>query len=160
MADAGLRIVNGTDLADRADVVVVAGHERFDYAELRAAVQAALRGAELWCTSRDATFPMPDGPWPGTGAVRRRGRVRHRPAGALRRQARARSSSSPPSTASGEGRALVVGDRLDADMAGARAAGLDGALVLTGASDRGDGPRRRPAPAFVAATLAELVLAP
>ena len=36
----------------------------------------------------------------------------------------------------GAGRALVIGDRLDADVAGARAAGLDGALVLTGAQAR------------------------
>ena len=69
VADAGLRILNGSDLADRADVVVVSGHERFDFAELRGAVQATLRGAEVWCTSRDATFPMPDGPWPATGSV-------------------------------------------------------------------------------------------
>jgi ribonucleotide monophosphatase NagD (HAD superfamily) len=34
----------------------------------------------------------------------------------------------------GEGRALVVGDRLDADVGGASAAGLDAALVLTGAT--------------------------
>ena len=32
----------------------------------------------------------------------------------------------------GEGRTLVVGDRLDADIAAAAKAGLDAALVLTG----------------------------
>jgi len=30
----------------------------------------------------------------------------------------------------------VVGDRLDSDLAGAAAAGLDGAIVLTGVTDR------------------------
>ena len=60
----------------------------------------------------------------------------------------------------GESRALVIGDRLDADMAGARAAGLDGALVLTGASTAEMARDADPAPAFVAATLAELLLAP
>ena len=60
----------------------------------------------------------------------------------------------------GPARALVVGDRLDADMAGARAAGLDGALVLTGASTAEMARDADPAPAFVAATLAELLLAP
>ena len=69
VTDAGLRILNDSDMADRADVVVVSGHEGFDFAELRGAVQAVLRGAEVWCTSRDATFPMPDGPWPATGSV-------------------------------------------------------------------------------------------
>src|SRR5215211_3416536 len=41
--DAGLRIVNRTDLATRADVVVVAAHDDFTYAELREATQAVLR---------------------------------------------------------------------------------------------------------------------
>ena len=45
--EAGLRIVNRTDLATRADVVVVGGHEDFAYAELRTATQAVLRGAGL-----------------------------------------------------------------------------------------------------------------
>jgi HAD superfamily hydrolase (TIGR01450 family) len=69
VADAGLRVVNGTAFDSRADVVVVAGHERFDYDELRCAAQAVLRGADLVGAGRDATFPMPDGPWPATGAV-------------------------------------------------------------------------------------------
>ena len=47
VAEAGLRIVNNTEFATRADVVVVADHERFDYGELRIATQAVLRGAEL-----------------------------------------------------------------------------------------------------------------
>ena len=33
------------------------------------ATQAVLRGAELIGATRDANFPMPDGLWPGTGAV-------------------------------------------------------------------------------------------
>jgi glycerol 3-phosphatase-2 len=159
VADAGLRILNGSDLADQADVVVVSGHDRFDFAELKGAVQAALSGADLWCTSRDATFPMPDGPWPATGAV----------AAAVEAATgiRARSVGKPEPqlfvTALdrlGEGRALVIGDRLDADMAGAHAAGLDGALVLSGASTAAMARDADPAPAFVAATLAELLLAP
>ena len=156
--DAGLRILNGSDLADRADVVVVAGHDGFDFSELRGAVQAALRGAEVLCTGRDATFPMPDGPWPGTGPVIA--------AVEAATGASARSVGKPEPqlflTALdrlGDGRALVVGDRLDADVAGARAAGLDGAIVLTGATTAAMVRDAEPPPAFVAPTLAELVLA-
>jgi ribonucleotide monophosphatase NagD (HAD superfamily) len=58
----------------------------------------------------------------------------------------------------GNGRALVVGDRLDTDVAGARAAGLDGAVVLTGATTALMAREADPAPAFVAPTLAELLL--
>jgi glycerol 3-phosphatase-2 len=158
VADAGLRILNGSDLADRADVVVLSGHDEFDYGELKGAVQAALRGAEVWCTGRDATFPMPDGPWPATGSVVA--------AVEAATSVRARSVGKPEpqlfltamDRLGGNGRALVVGDRLDADVAGARAAGLDGAIVLTGATTALMAREAEPAPAFVAPTLAELLL--
>ena len=91
VAEAGLRIVNNTEFATRADVVVVADHERFDYAELRIATQAVLRGAELIGLSRDRTFPMPDGLWPGSGAVLAAVETACAPQGRRRRrQARAR----------------------------------------------------------------------
>lgn len=158
VADAGLRIVNGTSFAPRADVVVVAGHDRFDYDELKGATQAVLRGAALVGAGRDATFPMPDGPWPATGAILAAVEAatgataecvgkpeRHLFATALDRL--------------GPGRALVVGDRLDTDVRGARAAGLDAALVLTGATTREDAlAAGDPQPVAVAESLARLVL--
>jgi len=158
VAEAGLRILNGSDLAERSDAVVLSGHERFDYAELRAAVQAVLRGAELWCTSRDRTFPMPDGPWPGTGSIvaaveyatGRSARSVGKPEAQLYLTALDRLGD--------DGRALVVGDRLDTDVAGAHAAGLDGAIVLTGETTAAMAREADPGPAFVAATLADLVL--
>ncbi len=132
---AGVRILNHTDLDTRVDVVVVAAHGGFDYAELRTATQAVLHGAEIVAAGRDATFPAPGGFWPGTGAV----------LAALEAAtgARAVSVGKPEPqlflTALdrlGGGSALMVGDRLDADVAGARAAGLDAAVVLTGVTDR------------------------
>jgi HAD superfamily hydrolase (TIGR01450 family) len=158
VADAGLRILNHSDLADRADVVVVSGHDRFDYGELRDAIQAGLRGADVWCTGRDATFPMPDGLWPGTGTI-----VAAVEAG-LGAPIRSVGKPEPQlfltalDRIGGDGRALVIGDRLDADVAGARAAGLDAAVVLTGATTAAMAQEADPAPAFVAASLADLVL--
>jgi glycerol 3-phosphatase-2 len=158
VGDAGLHVANGTEFATRADVVVVASHEGFGYAELRTATQAVLRGAELVGAARDRTFPMPDGAWPGSGAILaaveyatgRRAVTVGKPDGQLFRTALDRL---------GEGRALVVGDRLDADLAGAHAAGLDGAIVLTGAASRQDADAAgEPRPVAVANTLAELVL--
>ena len=133
VAAAGLRVLNGTAFASRADVVVVAGHDRFAYDELREATQAVLRGAELVAAGRDATFPMPDGPWPATGAVlaaveAATGQTAWtvgKPEPQLVLTALDRFRPAEP-------RALVVGDRLDADVAGAEAAGLDAAVVLTG----------------------------
>ena len=151
---AGLRIRPVWNERARADVVVVAAHDDLRYAELRAAVQAVLSGADLLCAGRDATFPMPDGPWPGTGAVVAAveaatgvtARNVGKPAPDLFRTALDRL---------GRGRALAIGDRPDADLAAARAAGIDGALVLTGAAGMQD----VPAGTLAAATLADLVLA-
>jgi HAD superfamily hydrolase (TIGR01450 family) len=158
VAEAGLRVVNHTEFATRADVVVVADHERFDYAELRTAVQALRRGAELIGLSRDRTFPMPDGPWPGTGAVlaavetasgRTADAIVGKPEPAMYDAARDRL---------GDGKTLAVGDRLDVDVLGAKRAGLDSALVLTGATDRSQVDGAQPAPTHVADSLAALLL--
>jgi ribonucleotide monophosphatase NagD (HAD superfamily) len=57
----------------------------------------------------------------------------------------------------GEGRYLMVGDRLDADVAGGAAAGMDTALVLTGSATRDDVDRwPGAAPTYVLGSLAEL----
>jgi ribonucleotide monophosphatase NagD (HAD superfamily) len=58
-----------------------------------------------------------------------------------------------------QARALVVGDRLDSDLAGAHASGLDGAIVLTGATtEREARAASDPTPVAIAPTLAALVL--
>ena len=155
---AGMRVVNGTDLATRAELVVVAGHDGFDYAELRTAVQAVRRGAELLGTTRDATFPMPDGPWPGTGAV-----LAAVEAGAGRQADVIAGKPEPAMYAAvldrlGPGRVLAVGDRLDMDVAGALRAGLDAALVLTGVTSRAEADAAEPAPTHVAESVAHLLL--
>ena len=69
VTDAGLRVLNGTDLASRAEVVVVGGTEDLVYDDLRYAALAVRRGADFLATARDPTYPQPDGLWPGTGAI-------------------------------------------------------------------------------------------
>jgi ribonucleotide monophosphatase NagD (HAD superfamily) len=59
----------------------------------------------------------------------------------------------------GPGRMLAVGDLLDVDVAGARRAGIDSALVLTGGTGREEAEAADPRPTFVADSLASLVLA-
>jgi glycerol-1-phosphatase len=156
---AGLRIVNGTDLASRAEVVIAAGHHDLHYRELREAVQAVIAGAQLIGAGRDRTYPMPDGPWPGTGAIvaaleyatSRTADIVGKPDPQVFLTALDRM---------GPGRALAVGDRLDADLAGAAAAGLDAAIVLTGVTSRAEAEAaQEPAPVAIAEDLAELVLA-
>jgi HAD superfamily hydrolase (TIGR01450 family) len=158
VAAAGLRIVNRTELASRADVVVVAAHRGFDFQELRTAVQAVMRGGELIGLNRDRTVPMPDGPWPASGSVlaaveeavgAKASQVIGKPAGAMYEAVRDRI---------GEGRCLAVGDNLATDIAGARRAGIDTALVLTGVSSRADADAAQPRPTHVAESLGALVL--
>jgi HAD superfamily hydrolase (TIGR01450 family) len=158
VADAGLRIVNNTEFASRADVVVIGGHDELHYRELRVATQAVLRGAELIGLSRDRTFPGPDGPWPGTGAVlaaveeavgRKADQIIGKPEPGMYEAVRDRL---------GPGRVLAVGDRLDTDVAGARRAGLDQALVLCGATTKEEAAAAEPPPTLVADSLAALVL--
>ena len=159
VADAGMRVVNETEQAASAEIVVVAGHDEFSYAELRTATQAVLGGADMIAAGRDRTFPAADGPWPGTGpivaalenATERTALSVGKPDPMLFRVALDRL---------GPGRALMVGDRLDADLAGAAAAGLDGAIVLTGVTTRADAEAAQdPAPVAIAETLHALVTA-
>ncbi len=159
VADAGARIVNGTDRAVRAEVVVVAGHDDLHFIELRIATQAVIAGAEMIVAGRDRTFPTEDGPWPATGAI----------VAALEYATThtARSVGKPDPqlfhTALdrlGPGRSLMIGDRIDSDLAGAAAAGLDGAIVLTGVSTREEAEAATdPAPVAIAEDLHSLLVA-
>jgi len=59
----------------------------------------------------------------------------------------------------GPGRALMVGDRIDADLGGAHAAGIDAAIVLTGVADREAAEAATdPSPVAIAERLETLVL--
>ncbi|HET9102029.1 MAG TPA: HAD-IIA family hydrolase [Solirubrobacteraceae bacterium] len=160
VADSGQRIVNGTPRAVQADVVVVSAHDDFSYAELSDATQAVLLGAEMIAAGRDRTFPVAGGgQWPGTGALvaalefatGRTARVVGKPDAEIFVTALDRL---------GPGRALMVGDRLESDLAGAHAAGLDAAIVLTGVSTRAQAEAaREPAPVAIAEDLPALLLA-
>ncbi len=159
VADAGQRIVNGTPRGPEAEIVVVAGHDEFRFAELRTATQAVLAGAEMIAAGRDRTFPTADGTSPGTGAL----------VAALEYATeRTAMSVGKPDPAMfetaldrlGPGRTLMVGDRLDSDLGGAAAAGLDAAIVLTGmTSQEQAGAASDPAPVAVADNLYSLVTA-
>ncbi len=157
VTDGGLKVLNGTDLASRAEVVVVGGTEDLVYNDLRYAALAVRRGADFLATARDPTYPQPDGLWPGTGAILAAVEV------ASGREAEIVGKPEPQLMLTaldrlGEGRTLAVGDRIDTDLAAAAAAGLDSALVLSGGARREDVDGLEPQPVAVAATLAELLV--
>jgi HAD superfamily hydrolase (TIGR01450 family) len=158
VADSGVGLLNGSDLATRADVVVVGGTEDLVYDDLRVAALALRRGADFLATSRDPTHPMPDGLWPGTGAIvaaleystGRKAAIVGKPEPQLFVTALDRL---------GDGRTLVVGDRLDTDVAAAAKAHLDSVLVLSGGTSAAEAAAApEPRPVRVAMDLRELVL--
>jgi glycerol-1-phosphatase len=158
VSEAGQRIVNGTERAASADLVVVADHDGLRFSDLQAAIQAVLAGAEMLAAGRDRTYPTETGPSPGTGAVvaaleyatDRTATIVGKPDPQIFFTALDRL---------GPGRALVVGDRLDADLAGATAAGLEAAIVLTGVSSAAAAEAASdPAPVAIAQDLHALVL--
>jgi HAD superfamily hydrolase (TIGR01450 family) len=153
---AGLRLLNGTDGAGAAEVVVVGGTEELVYDDLRHATLAVRAGADFFGTSRDPTYPTEEGHWPGTGAILvsveyatgREAQIVGKPERHLFRTALDRL---------GDGRTLVVGDRLDTDVAAAVRAGFDAALVLTGGTTAEEAEEATD-PVAVAESLAVLVL--
>ena len=140
-------------------MVVVAGHDDLRFDDLTAAIQAVIGGAEMIASCRDRTFPADDGLSPGTGAIVAALEY------ATQRTAIAVGKPEPQIFLTAldrleGGRTLVVGDRLESDLAGAAAAGLDGAIVLTGVADRAQAQAAEdPAPVRIADDLHSLLLA-
>jgi glycerol 3-phosphatase-2 len=166
VSDAGHRILNQTPRAAAADVVVVVCHDDLTYSELSTATRAILAGATVVCGGRDHTFPTELGPSPGTGAIVAAleyatgvtARSVGKPEPQMFLTALDRFGATRPG---GPGRALVIGDRLDSDLAGAAAAGLDAAVVLSGVTTREQAEAAAsPAPVAIAKDLATLVLSP
>lgn len=61
----------GIDVVEKSDCqAVVVGHDdQLSYGHIRQAIQLIHRGAKFIATNVDATFPGPEGPCPGTGAI-------------------------------------------------------------------------------------------
>jgi glycerol-1-phosphatase len=158
LAGRGVEVVDGT--ADGVDHVVVGWDRGVTYDKLRTACLLVERGAALIATNADASFPAPDGRWPGAGALlavvtTTTGAVAEvigKPHAPLFEAARGRAEGSAP---------LVVGDRLDTDIAGAAALGMDSLLVLTGITHVEELDRTGvPSPTFVADDVSALVAEP
>lgn len=120
------------DSAEDDPVAVVQGWSPdLTWALLAEGAVAIRRGCQWIATNDDATLPSARGPLPGNGAMVRavamatgaEPEVIGKPGRALFDTAVRRTGAQRP---------LVIGDRLDTDIAGANAAGLPSLLVLTG----------------------------
>jgi glycerol 3-phosphatase-2 len=156
LEEAGLELVIGDEGRD-APIVAVGGHDRFDYGELRVATQALRRGARLYAAGRDATFPMPDGPWPGTGAIVAALEVAGGTTAIAVGKPEPYIFGIASSLLRGCRSVAIVGDNLAADIVGGKRAGLMTILVLTGTSRRDDLPTDEVTPDLVLPNLAALV---
>jgi HAD superfamily hydrolase (TIGR01457 family) len=140
-----------------ADAVVVGWDRAADYDKLRVASVLVERGAALVASNPDVSFPAAGGEvWPGAGALLAvitattgaPAEVIGKPHAPLLEAAHARAGSGVP---------LMVGDRLDTDIAGAVALRWDSMLVLTGVSTREDVRTSAFAPTYTAEDLSLLV---
>jgi HAD superfamily hydrolase (TIGR01450 family) len=140
----------------RAEVVVIGGASDMSAELLRIAHGAVGAGGELWATNADPAYPTARGIVPGTGAfvaaveysTGARARVPGKPHHEIFDRVREHLGAATP---------LMVGDSLDADIAGAAGAGMTSALVLTGRASEADLDGEIPAqPDFVFQDLAGL----
>ncbi|MQA35064.1 HAD-IIA family hydrolase [Modestobacter roseus] len=135
LAAAGLRVVQR---AEDGPAAVVQGYgPGVGWAELAEAVVAVRNGARHVATNTDATIPSPRGVLPGNGALvgvvsavtGQSPVVTGKPDPAMHAECVRRTGATRP---------LVVGDRLDTDIEGARRAGAASLLVLTGVATPAD----------------------
>jgi glycerol-1-phosphatase len=132
VAQVGVRISDGADPTE-CSIVVVGWDVHLTYDKLRIATLAIRAGAAFVASNADATYPTPEGLWPGCGAIVAALRtstavepmVAGKPQPLMLEVAKERVGGTP---------ALMIGDRIDTDVAAAQAVGWPSALVLTGAT--------------------------
>lgn len=145
MEMAGLRVVP-LESEERADYVVAGLDRRLTYAKLlRAHREIVERGATFVATNRDATYPMETGTIPGGGAIvtpiecstGTRAVTIGKPEPGCWLRILEVAGAGPEET-------IMVGDRPETDIMGAKAVGLHTVLVLSGVTSEGDLPGLSP----------------
>ena len=152
----GLRPVSSA--AAKPAAVVQGYAPDIGYADLAEGTLAVEAGALFVATNADPTLPTPRGPQPGNGSMVQvianatgvKPQVAGKPEPPLHAESVQRTGAKRP---------LVVGDRLDTDIAGACRMGTDSLLVLTGVTTRAGVLLARPGerPSYLAEGLAGLL---
>lgn len=157
---AGFEIVD-PDRAEEASAVVVAFDRTFDYAKLHAAFKAVRNGAVIVATNPDRFCPTRDGGLPDCAAMlaaveactgERAEAIVGKPSAQMMDTILRRLDLPPHQV-------LMVGDRLETDVAMARQAGVDAALTLSGATTAQEAARADPPPTYVLNNLGDLPVA-
>jgi arabinose operon protein AraL len=153
---AGLHL---TEAAEDTDIVLVSWDRQLTYDRLDGAHQALMAGARFFATNPDVTCPLEGGRRvPDSGANiaaleattgRKLEVMIGKPSSVITEMALAELGLGPSEC-------LMVGDRLETDMAMGAAAGLDTALVLTGVTRRQDLECACYSPTYVLESIADL----
>lgn len=138
--------------------VVCAMDRQLNYEKLTQATLLVRSGAPLVATNPDRTFPTPRGLVPGAGAILAlleaatdvQATIVGKPSPEMYRIALQRMGLDAQNV-------LVVGDRLETDIAGAQALGCLSGLVLSGVTNPTQAAAWRPSPDFVADDLGGLI---
>ena len=146
--------------AEKADAVLVGLDRGFTYAKLNCAIRAIRVGAFFVTINRDALLPVEGGFLPGCGALAAAietgsgvtPEVVGKPEPMLLQEAMRLLGSRPDET-------VMIGDSLDVDILGGKAAGTHTLLVLTGRSSREDVEKMHIQPDHVYQNLAEVIRA-
>lgn len=147
-----------TQSEEDALAVVVGFDRQVTYEKLCRATLLIRSGLPFIATNSDKTYPTPQGLAPGAGAILSaletatdiKPHVVGKPAPELYQVALERMGADVETT-------LVVGDRLETDIAGAQALGCLTALVLTGVTSNQEAHAWRPAPDWIADDLTNLL---
>jgi 4-nitrophenyl phosphatase len=146
------------ETAESAQAVVIGIDRDINFAKMREATLLVRRGIPFYATNPDKTFPTPRGEIPGAGAwisviVTATGvepTYAGKPFPFLMEMALERLGTRKEES-------LVVGDRLETDIAAGQAVGCPTALVLSGISTRAQAEAWSPRPSFIFEDLETLV---
>jgi 4-nitrophenyl phosphatase len=144
--------------AEQAQAVVIGIDVQINFEKMREATLLVRQGIPFYATNPDKTFPTPRGEIPGAGAwisvITTATDIQPiyagKPAPYLLDLARQRLETTKEET-------LVVGDRLETDIAGGQAAGCLCALVLSGVSTLDQAKKWQPKIDFIAEDLQALL---
>ena len=140
--------------APQAQAVVMGLDRSINFQKIAEATLLVRAGIPFYTTNTDRTFPIPRGEIPGAGswlavitsATGVEPTVAGKPFPYLMELALERLGTSKEET-------LVVGDRLETDIAAGQAVGCPTALMLSGVSTRAEGEAWKPAPTIIANSL-------
>jgi 4-nitrophenyl phosphatase len=140
----------------KSDLVVVGWDPDFHYEAMRRAADAVRAGATFIATNDDASFPGPDGLWPGAGAILASIQTAGGRTAEVMGKPHAPMLETVAKRLDGCRHIAIVGDRPETDLAGAPGRGWKTILVLSGVTRREQAAEVVPPPDLILESLAEL----